>query len=158
VFSEEPPAFSNVLRNFLTGSGSAALRHVKRAKEKCLISCISYVKSVHWHAVALPFRRTVFCTHPKEPQMSKTAAPPEPDRVEDEGFVASTNQLLALLFLAEKSPHRQFNTKELALITGLSRTTISQIKNVTDTPFSAGKCTPRRLDNWLRRHPGFKQS
>lgn len=90
--------------------------------------------------------------------MSKNTAFPEPDHTEDEGNVASVNQLLALLFLAEKSPHRQFNTSELALIAGLSRTTISQIKNAKDTPFSAGKCTPRRLDIWLRRHPGFKQS
>ncbi len=89
--------------------------------------------------------------------MSKNTALPELDHAKDEGTFASANQLLALLFLAEKSPHRQFNTSELSLITGLSRTSISQIKNAPDTPFSAGKCTPRRLDIWLRRHPGFKQ-
>ena len=90
--------------------------------------------------------------------MSKNSTLLEPDHAEDEGELGTANRLLALLFLMEKSPHRQFNTSELALITGLSRTTISQIKNAPDTPFSAGKCTPRRLDIWLRRHPGFKQA
>jgi hypothetical protein len=90
--------------------------------------------------------------------MSKNIVVPEPDHAADEGSLASANHLLALLFLMEKSPHRQFNTSELALLTGLSRTTISQIKNAPDTPFSAGKCTPRRLDAWLQAHPGFKQT
>jgi hypothetical protein len=69
-----------------------------------------------------------------------------------------TTTFAALLFLAEKFPHRQFNATELAIISGIGRTTISQIKNASDTPFSAGKCTMRRLDDWLSAHPGFKQN
>ncbi len=69
-----------------------------------------------------------------------------------------TTTFAALLFLAEKFPHRQFNTTELSIVSGIGRTVISQIKNASDTPFSAGKCTMRRLDDWLSTHPGFKQN
>lgn len=80
------------------------------------------------------------------------------DHSEDEDTLGAATELVALLFLAEKFPHRQFNCAQLAVLSGLSRTTLSQIKNAPDTPFSAGKCTPRRLDAWLRRHPGYKQA
>jgi hypothetical protein len=77
--------------------------------------------------------------------------------LEDETF-NDTTAIAALLFLAERFPHRQFNTTELAIISGIGRTAMSQIKNASDTPFSLGKCTMRRLDDWLRAHPGFKQN
>ncbi|MBA3834139.1 MAG: hypothetical protein H0X34_20060 [Chthoniobacterales bacterium] len=65
--------------------------------------------------------------------------------------------IAALLFLAAKFPHRQFNGAELSVLSGIGRTAISQIKNAQDTPFSLGKCTLRCLDGWLAKHPGFKQ-
>ncbi len=69
-----------------------------------------------------------------------------------------TTTFAALLFLAERFPHRQFNATELSIISGIGRTAMSQIKNAVDTPFSLGKCTMRRLDDWLAAHPGFKQN
>lgn len=76
---------------------------------------------------------------------------------EDETF-NDTTTFAALLFFAEKFPDRQFNATELSLISGIGRTAMSQIKNATDTPFSFGKCTMRRLDDWLQSHPGCKQN
>jgi hypothetical protein len=75
----------------------------------------------------------------------------------DEDLLNSATTLAALLLLAEKFPHRQFNSAELALISGIGRTAMSQIKNAPDTPFSLGKCTMQRLDSWLASHPGWKQ-
>ncbi len=75
---------------------------------------------------------------------------------EDESFTSATT-IAALLFLAAKFPHRQFNSAELAVLSGIGRTAMSQIKNAADTPFSLGKCTLQRLDFWLAKHPGFKQ-
>jgi hypothetical protein len=75
---------------------------------------------------------------------------------EDDSF-SSTTTIAALLFLAAKFPHRQFNSAELCVLSGVGRTAISQIKNAADSPFSLGKCTLQRLDRWLARHPGFKQ-
>ncbi len=74
----------------------------------------------------------------------------------NETFTSATT-IAALLFLAAKFPHRQFNSAELAVLSGIGRTAMSQIKNTTDTPFSLGKCTLQRLDVWLAKHPGFKQ-
>lgn len=76
----------------------------------------------------------------------------------DEDSFSSATAVAALLFLAEKFPHRQFTSTELSIISGIGRTAMSQIKNAEDSPFSLGKCTMRRLDRWLSRHPGFKQS
>src|ERR1700730_4336367 len=73
----------------------------------------------------------------------------------DCSFSATT--IAALLFLAAKFPHRQFNSSELCVLSGIGRTALSQIKNATDSPFSLGKCTLQRLDGWLAKHPGFKQ-
>jgi hypothetical protein len=73
----------------------------------------------------------------------------------DCSFSATT--IAALLFLAAKFPHRQFNSSELCVLSGIGRTAMSQIKNATDSPFSLGKCTLQRLDGWLAKHPGFKQ-
>jgi hypothetical protein len=73
------------------------------------------------------------------------------------GSFSSTTTIAALLFLAAKFPHRQFNSAELCVLSGIGRTAISQIKNASDTPFSLGKCTLQRLDAWLAKHPGFKQ-
>jgi hypothetical protein len=76
--------------------------------------------------------------------------------VENDSF-CSTTTIAALLFLAAKFPHRQFNSAELSVLSGVGRTALSQIKNASDSPFSLGKCTLQRLDTWLANHPGFKQ-
>jgi hypothetical protein len=76
---------------------------------------------------------------------------------ENDWFPANTTNIAALLFLAAKFPHRQFNSAELCVLSGIGRTAMSQIKNASDTPFSLGKCTLRRLDEWLAKRPGFKQ-
>jgi hypothetical protein len=75
---------------------------------------------------------------------------------ENDAFSSATT-IAALLFLAAKFPHRQFNSAELCILSGIGRTAMSQIKNAADSPFSLGKCTLRRLDGWLARHPGYKQ-
>ena len=85
-------------------------------------------------------------TYPREPEVST------------EDGLSSATAAAALIFLAEKFPHRQFNGAELAVVSGIGVTAISQIKNAADTPFSLGKCTLRRLDAWLEKHPGFKQA
>ncbi len=91
--------------------------------------------------------------------MRKLTAPLKPTHAaEEEDTVSSATSFAALLFLAEKFPHRQFNASELALLSGIGRTAMSQIRSAADTPFSLGKCTMRRLDAWLSRHPGHKQS
>lgn len=76
--------------------------------------------------------------------------------MENDAF-SSTTTIAALLFLAAKFPHRQFNSAELCVLSGVGRTAMSQIKNADDSPFALGKCTLRRLDGWLARHPGYKQ-
>jgi hypothetical protein len=73
------------------------------------------------------------------------------------GSFSSATAIAALLFLAAKFPHRQFNSAELCVLSGIGRTAMSQIKNAADTPFSLGKCTLQRLDIWLAKHPGYKQ-
>jgi len=75
---------------------------------------------------------------------------------ENDAF-SSTTTIAALLFLAAKFPHRQFNSAELCVLSGIGRTAMSQIKNAGDSPFSLGKCTLQRLDGWLAKHPGYKQ-
>jgi hypothetical protein len=67
-------------------------------------------------------------------------------------------RIVILLLLVEKYPHRQFNGTQLSIISGIGRTAMTQIRKASDTPFSMGKCTPRRLDAWLERHPGYKQA
>ncbi len=109
--------------------------------------------------------------------MTKTAASIEPEAAEQDAF-CSTTTIAALLFLAAKFPHRQFNIAELCVLSGIGRTAMSQIKNAKDTllpapagaalraacgrlsrstRLSLGKCTLQRLDVWLAKHPGFKQ-
>ena len=73
---------------------------------------------------------------------------------ENESF-SNTTTIAALIFLAAKFPHRQFNSAELCVLSGIGRTAMSQIKNATDSPFSLGKCTLQRLDGWLANHPGL---
>ncbi|MGA7883896.1 MAG: hypothetical protein WCD63_23815 [Terrimicrobiaceae bacterium] len=80
----------------------------------------------------------------------------EIERAEEDSLCSATT-VAALLFLAEKFPHRQFNSAELSIISGIGRTAMSQIKNAPDTPFSLGKCTMQRLDTWLSSHQGWKQ-
>jgi hypothetical protein len=70
----------------------------------------------------------------------------------------SVTTFAALLFMAEKFPHRQFSIVELSILSGLGRRALSQIKNAKDSPFSLGKCSLRRLDEWLASHPGFKST
>ncbi len=89
--------------------------------------------------------------------MSKAAATAEPENHLESDWFSSTTAIAALLFLAEKFPHRQFNSAELSVLSGVGRTAMSQIKNADDTPFSLGKCTLQRLDAWLAGHPGYKQ-
>ncbi len=86
----------------------------------------------------------------------KPAARTQRQPAENDMF-SSTTAIAALLFLAAKFPHRQFNSAELCIVSGVGRTAMSQIKNAQDTPFSLGKCTLQRLDTWLAKHPGFKQ-
>lgn len=86
----------------------------------------------------------------------KTAARPQRQPAESDLF-SSTTTIAALLFLAAKFPHRQFNSAELCVVSGVGRTAMSQIKNAPDTPFALGKCTLQRLDRWLAKHPGHKQ-
>jgi hypothetical protein len=88
--------------------------------------------------------------------MIKTTTRNKAEAVETGSFT-STTTIAALLFLAAKFPHRQFNSAELTVLSGIGRTAMSQIKNASDTPFSLGKCTLQRLDTWLANHPGFKQ-
>ena len=90
--------------------------------------------------------------------MSKMTPLQESTHAEEEDALSSATSFAALLFLAEKFPHRQFNASELAMLSGIGRTAMSQIRNGADTPFALGKCTMRRLDAWLRRHPGYKQT
>jgi hypothetical protein len=88
--------------------------------------------------------------------MSKTATIAELESPESDSFSSGT-AIAALVLLAAKFPHRQFNSAELSILSGVGRTAMSQIKNAADTPFSLGKCTLQRLDVWLAGHPGFKQ-
>jgi hypothetical protein len=88
--------------------------------------------------------------------MTKTTTRNRMEAVETGSFT-STTAIAALLFLAAKFPHRQFNSAELSVLSGIGRTAMSQIKNASDSPFSLGKCTLQRLDTWLANHPGFKQ-
>ncbi len=77
--------------------------------------------------------------------------------IADHDAICSTTTIAALLMLGAQFPHRQFNSAELCILSGVGRTAMSQIKNTQDTPFSLGKCTLQRLDTWLAKHPGFKQ-
>jgi hypothetical protein len=87
-----------------------------------------------------------------------TKSPIAPPFALDESGLESVTACAALLLLDEKFPHRQFNTLELTVLSGLGRTALSQIKNAPDSPFSLGKCSLRRLDEWLADHPSFKQT
>jgi hypothetical protein len=89
-------------------------------------------------------------------RMTKTAPSPELD-IADSEAICSTTTIAALLLLGAQFPHRQFNSAELCVLSGIGRTAMSQIKNASDTPFSLGKCTLQRLDKWLAEHPGQKQ-
>ena len=85
-------------------------------------------------------------------------AAPTPDlEIADADTICSTTTIAALLMLGAQFPHRQFNSAELCVLSGIGRTAMSQIKTARDTPFSLGKCTLQRLDRWLARHPGQKQ-
>ena len=88
--------------------------------------------------------------------MTKNAPPPDLE-IADSDAICSTTTIAALLMLGAQFPHRQFNSAELCVLSGIGRTAMSQIKNAPDTPFSLGKCTLQRLDRWLAKHPGQKQ-
>jgi len=88
--------------------------------------------------------------------MTKPAPTPDLD-ITDSEAICSTTTIAALLLLGAQFPHRQFNSAELCVLSGIGRTAMSQIKNASDTPFSLGKCTLQRLDKWLAEHPGCKQ-
>jgi hypothetical protein len=72
-------------------------------------------------------------------------------------FVFLHHNHRSITFSGRQVPHRQFNSAELCILSGIGRTAMSQIKNSPDTPFSLGKCTLQRLDMWLAKRPGFKQ-
>jgi hypothetical protein len=84
-------------------------------------------------------------------------APTSDLEMADEEAICTTTTIAALLLLGAQFPHRQFNSAELSVLSGIGRTAMSQIKNARDTPFSLGKCTLQRLDKWLAEHPGQKQ-
>jgi hypothetical protein len=92
----------------------------------------------------------------REPIMAKQTPNKTVAQAEQECSFSATT-IAALLFLAAKFPHRQFNSNELCVLSSIGRTAMSQIKNAADSPFSLGKCTLQRLDGWLAKHPGFKQ-
>jgi hypothetical protein len=92
----------------------------------------------------------------KKRSPAKRTSPEEIPAGNDEALSATATNA-ALVLLAAKFPHRQFNSAQLSILSGVGRTAMSQIKNASDTPFSLGKCTLQRLDRWLARHPGFKQ-
>ena len=48
------------------------------------------------------------------------------NQMENDSF-SSTTTIAALLFLAAKFPHRQFNSAELCVLSGIGRTAMSQI-------------------------------
>jgi hypothetical protein len=89
--------------------------------------------------------------------MKATTRLPKDDPA-DETDAHTVMSMAALMMLAEKFPHRQFNTTELSILSGLGRTALSQVKNASDTPFSCGKCSLPRLERWLASHPGLKAS
>ena len=114
-------------------------------------------RSGHWRAVARVFERTHIGTIERKPaRMTKIAPTPDLD-IADAEAICSTTTIAALLLLGAQFPHRQFNSAELCVLSGIGRTAMSQIKNAPDTPFSLGKCTLQRLDKWLAEHPGQKQ-
>lgn len=84
-------------------------------------------------------------------------APTSDLEMADGEAICSTTTIAALLLLGAQFPHRQFNSAELCVLSGIGRTAMSQIKNAVDTPFALGKCTLQRLDQWLAKHPGHKQ-
>jgi hypothetical protein len=92
----------------------------------------------------------------KRPPAKRTSEE-EITAAKNDDSLSATATNAALLWLAAKFPHRQFNSAELCILSGIGRTAMSQIKNASDTPFSLGKCTLQRLDAWLASHPGFKQ-
>ena len=65
--------------------------------------------------------------------MSKSTATAAPKTLESDSFSSAT-VIASLLLLAERFPHRQFNSAELSILSGIGRTAMSQIKNAADTP------------------------
>ena len=59
-----------------------------------------------------------------------------PPVMTDGDAICSTTTIAALLLLGAQFPHRQFNSAELCILSGVGRTAMSQIKNARDTPFS----------------------
>ena len=80
--------------------------------------------------------------------MSKPTTSQEHACAEDEEALTSATTFAALLFLAEKFPHRQFNAKELALLSGIGRTAITQIRNAPDT-----RAPAKRTATWVQVPP-----
>jgi hypothetical protein len=143
------PASSTDLRKILTGS------EIGRSKGGAAnVSCGEVAI-----AAGLPNRsneRILGNVKKGAKRMAKQISMNRATVVENDSF-SSTTTIAALLFLAAKFPHRQFNSAELSVLSGIGRTALSQIKNASDSPFSLGKCTLQRLDGWLAKHPGFKQ-
>jgi hypothetical protein len=110
------------------------------------------LRSVHWCAVAEVSGGNAELAAKKKGQMTKAISTIEAEAAEHDSF-CSTTTIAALLLLAAKFPHRQFNSAELSVLSGVGRNTMSQIKNAKDTLFSLGTCTGQRLDTWLAKHP-----
>ena len=80
--------------------------------------------------------------------MTMTAPISDPENADSEA-ICSTTTIAALHLFGAQFTHRQFNSAELSVLSGIGRTALSQIKNASDTPFSLGKCTLKHLDRWL---------
>jgi len=63
--------------------------------------------------------------------MTKPAPTPDLEMADCEA-ICSTTTIAALLLLGAHFPHRQFNSAELSVLSGIGRTAMSQIKNATD--------------------------
>ena len=59
--------------------------------------------------------------------MAKQTSNKAVGQAEQECFFSATT-IAALLFLAAKFPHRQFNSSELCVLSGIGRTAMSQIR------------------------------
>ncbi len=88
--------------------------------------------------------------------MVNTISPTNPDP-DDDDEIKDPSKIFALFLLAMLMPQHQFTGTELSVVMGIGRTSISQIKKELDSPFSLSKCTVKRLDAWLDKHPEYKQ-
>ena len=72
---------------------------------------------------------------------------------QDCSFSATT--IAALLFLAAKFPHRQFNSNELCVLSALDARPCRRSRTPPTRRFRLENAR-YRADGWLAKHPGFK--